>query len=163
SCWSTYSARPVASSWMAGRYMACSFSRRRGGRVPPSSTTLPGIADKYGHQWVEDGGMAETTARVLRLLGRFATRSVSTGPELGEGLGVTSRARGRDVDRLRALGYPVEAARGVGGGYRLGAGGRMAPLLLEEGEVVAVTVALRAGAQGISAIGEPAVRAVTKL
>lgn len=107
--------------------------------------------------------MAETTERVLRLLGLFETRSVWTGPELVELLGVTTRTLRRDVGRLRDLGYPIEATRGVGGGYRLGAGGRMPPLLLEEDEVVAVTVALRVGAQGISAIGEPAVRALTKL
>lgn len=107
--------------------------------------------------------MAETTERALRLLGLFETRSVWTGPELVELLGVTTRTLRRDVERLRELGYPVEATPGVGGGYRLGSGGRMPPLLLEEDEVVAVTVALRVGAQGISAIGEPAVRALTKL
>ncbi len=107
--------------------------------------------------------MAETTERVLRLLGLFETRSVWTGPELTEVLGVTTRTLRRDVGRLRDLGYPIEATPGVGGGYRLGTGGRMPPLLLEEDEVVAVTVALRVGAQGIGAIGEPAVRALTKL
>ncbi len=107
--------------------------------------------------------MAETTERALRLLGLFETRSVWTGPELTGLLGVTTRTLRRDVERLRDLGYPVEATPGVGGGYRLGSGGRMPPLLLEEDEVVAVTVALRVGAQGISAIGEPAVRALTKL
>ena len=107
--------------------------------------------------------MAETTERALRLLGLFEARSVWTGPELTEVLGVTTRTLRRDVERLRDLGYPIEATPGVGGGYRLGSGGRMPPLLLEEDEVVAVTVALRIGAQGISAIGEPAVRALTKL
>lgn len=107
--------------------------------------------------------MAVTTERVLRLLGLFETRSVWTGPELTEVLGVTTRTLRRDVERLRDLGYPVRATPGVGGGYQLGSGGRMPPLLLEEDEVVAVTVALRVGAQGISAIGEPAVRALTKL
>lgn len=107
--------------------------------------------------------MAETTERLLRLLGLFETRSVWAGSELTEVLGVTTRTLRRDVERLRRLGYPVHATPGVGGGYRLGAGGRMPPLLLEEDEVIAVTVALRVGAQGISSIGEPAVRALTKL
>ena len=74
--------------------------------------------------------MAETTERALRLLGLFETRSVWTGPELVELLGVTTRTLRRDVERLRDLGYPVEATPGVGGGYRLGSGGRMPPLLL---------------------------------
>lgn len=107
--------------------------------------------------------MAETTERALRLLGLFESRSVWTGPELTELLGVTTRTLRRDIERLRDLGYPVRATPGVGGGYRLGTGGRMPPLLLEEDEVVAVTVALRAGAQRVSAIAEPAVRALTKL
>ena len=76
--------------------------------------------------------MADTTERALRLLGLFETRSVWTGPELVELLGVTTRTLRRDVGRLRDLGYPVEATSGVGGGYRLGTGGRLPPLLLEE-------------------------------
>ena len=107
--------------------------------------------------------MAATTGRVLRLLGLFEARSVWTGPELTALLGVTTRTLRRDVQRLRELGHPIEATPGVGGGYRLGAGGHTPPLMLEEDEVVAVTVALRVGAQGIAAIGEPAVRALTKL
>lgn len=107
--------------------------------------------------------MAETTERVLRLLGLFESRSVWTGAELTGLLGVTTRTLRRDVARLRALGYPVEAASGVGGGYHLGRGGLMPPLLLEEDEVVAVTVALRVGAPGIGTTGEPAVRALAKL
>lgn len=107
--------------------------------------------------------MAETTERVLRLLGLFGAQPVWSGSELTALLGVTTRTLRRDVGRLRDLGYPIDATPGVGGGYRLGTGGRMPPLLLEEDEVVAVTVALRVGAQGISAISESALRALTKL
>ena len=67
-------------------------------------------------------GMAETTERVLRLLGLLQQRPVWTGPELAERLGVTTRSIRRDVERLRALGYPVHATQGVGGGYQLGRG-----------------------------------------
>lgn len=104
-----------------------------------------------------------TTERVLRLLGLFQSRSVWTGAELTQLLGVTTRTLRRDVERLRALGYPVQAAPGVGGGYRFGRGTAIPPLLLEEDEVVAVTVALQVAARSLRAIGEPAVRALTKL
>lgn len=66
--------------------------------------------------------MGETTQRVLRLLDLLQSRSVWTGPELADRLGVTTRSIRRDVERLRDLGYPVHATQGVGGGYRLGAG-----------------------------------------
>ena len=70
--------------------------------------------------------MADPTERVLRLLGLLQQRPVWTGPELAERLGVTDRSVRRDVERLRALGYPVNATQGVGGGYQLGAGPRAA-------------------------------------
>ena len=63
-----------------------------------------------------------TTQRVLRLLALLQQRPVWTGPELAHRLGVTTRSVRRDVERLRDLGYPVNAAPGVGGGYQLGAG-----------------------------------------
>ncbi len=68
------------------------------------------------------------------------------------------------MERLRGLGYPVEARPGVAGGYRLGAGGEMPPLLLDDGEAVAVAVGLRtAAAGGIAGIEETSVRALVKL
>ena len=70
----------------------------------------------------DPGSMARTTQRVLRLLSLLESRPVWGGPELADRLGVTERTVRRDVDRLRELGYPVEAERGAGGGYRLGAG-----------------------------------------
>lgn len=108
--------------------------------------------------------MAETTQRVLRLLSLFESRAVWGGPELAERLGVTERTVRRDVDRLRDLGYPVEAERGAGGGYRLGAGRRLPPLLLDDDEAVAVAVSLRLAATGsVAALAEPAMRTMTKL
>jgi predicted DNA-binding transcriptional regulator YafY len=108
--------------------------------------------------------VAETTGRVLQLLGLLQSRRVWSGDELAERLGVTTRSVRRDVERLRDLGYPVHASRGHGGGYQLGAGGSLPPLLLDPDEAVAVAVCLRLAAGGtVAGVGEAALRALTKL
>ena len=108
--------------------------------------------------------MAETTSRVLQLLGLLQSRRVWTGEELAERLGVTTRSVRRDVDRLRDLGYPVHASKGHGGGYQLGAGAALPPLLLDPDEAVAMAVCLRLAAGGtVAGVGESALRALTKL
>lgn len=108
--------------------------------------------------------MAETTARVLRLLGLLQSRPVLSGPELAERLGVTVRSVRRDVERLRALGYPVHSGKGVGGGYQLGSGQALPPLLLDPDEAVAVAVCLSLAAGGtVAGVDEAALRALTKL
>lgn len=108
--------------------------------------------------------MTDTTARLLELLGLLQARAVWSGPELAERLNVTTRSVRRDVDRLRALGYPVEASRGTGGGYQLGAGRALPPLLLDSQEAVAVAVCLRLAAGGtVAGVGEAALRTLTKL
>ena len=109
-------------------------------------------------------GERDTTARVLSLLSMLQSRPVWTGPELAERLAVTTRSVRRDVDRLRELGYPVRAAPGVGGGYQLGAGARLPPLLLDDEEAVAVAVSLRLAAGGtVTGAREAALRTLTKL
>jgi predicted DNA-binding transcriptional regulator YafY len=108
--------------------------------------------------------MAETTERVLHLLGLLQQRPVWTGPELAERLGVTTRSIRRDIERLRGLGYPVHAAQGVGGGYQLGRGKGLPPLLLDDAEAVAVAVSLRMAAGGtVSGASEAALRTLAKL
>lgn len=108
--------------------------------------------------------MSETTHRALRLLALLQSRPVWTGTELAARLGVTSRSIRRDVDRLRDLGYPVRATQGVGGGYQLGAGRALPPLLLDDEEAVAVAVSLRLAAGGtVAGASEAAVRTLTKL
>src|SRR6185437_12226344 len=108
--------------------------------------------------------MLETSARLLRLLSLFQARRDWTGTELAARLGVTSRTVRNDVDRLRELGYPVEARPGVAGGYRLGAGAALPPLLLDDDEAVAVAAGLRTAASGsIAGIEETSVRALAKL
>ncbi|MGW2744360.1 helix-turn-helix transcriptional regulator [Streptomyces sp. NPDC001450] len=108
--------------------------------------------------------MLETSARLLRLLSLLQAHREWSGAELADRLGVTPRTVRRDVDRLRELGYPVNASPGTGGGYRLGAGAELPPLLLDDDEAVAVAVGLRTAAgQGIEGIGETSVRALAKL
>jgi predicted DNA-binding transcriptional regulator YafY len=108
--------------------------------------------------------MSETTSRVLQLLGLLQSRRVWTGEELAERLGVTTRSVRRDIDRLRDLGYPVHASKGHGGGYQLGAGAALPPLLLDPDEAVAMAVCLRLAAGGsVAGVGEAALRALSKL
>lgn len=101
--------------------------------------------------------MRETPGRLLRLLSLLQSHRDWSGTELAERLGVTTRTVRRDVDRLRELGYPVHAVMGPVGGYRLGAGAELPPLLLDD-EAVAVTIALHT-----SGSGEASLRALSKL
>jgi predicted DNA-binding transcriptional regulator YafY len=98
------------------------------------------------------------------LLSLLQARPDWTGPELADRLGVTTRTVRNDVERLRSLGYPVHASPGVGGGYRLGAGAALPPLLLDDDEAVAVAVGLRTAANGtVTGIQETSLRALAKL
>ncbi|SFA82912.1 Predicted DNA-binding transcriptional regulator YafY, contains an HTH and WYL domains [Amycolatopsis marina] len=113
---------------------------------------------------VASGDDLGTTERVLTLLGLLQQRRVWTGPELADRLGVTPRTVRRDVERLRTLGYPVFADQGVGGGYQLGRGQELPPLLLDDAEAIATAVSLLAGAGGaVHGAGDAALRALTKL
>ncbi|MFI1912162.1 helix-turn-helix transcriptional regulator [Nocardia sp. NPDC020380] len=108
--------------------------------------------------------MTDTPARLLRLLSLLQTPREWPGSELAERLGVTDRTVRRDIDRLRELGYPVEATLGATGGYRLVAGAAMPPLLVDDDEAVAIAIGLRAAAgSAIAGIEEASVRALTKL
>jgi len=108
--------------------------------------------------------MLETSARLLRLLSLLQARRDWTSTELATRLGVSTRTIRNDVGRLRGLGYPVDARPGVAGGYRLGTGAALPPLLLDDEEAVAVAVGLRTAASGsIAGIEETSVRALAKL
>ena len=108
--------------------------------------------------------MLETSARLLSLLSLLQSRRQWSGAELAERLEVGPRTIRRDVDRLRRLGYPVDAAQGAAGGYRLGAGALLPPLLLDDEEAVAIAVGLRtAVSDGVAGIEETSVRALSKL
>jgi predicted DNA-binding transcriptional regulator YafY len=108
--------------------------------------------------------MANTSSRTLRLLSLLQTHRFWPGPELAERLSVSPRTLRRDVDRLRELGYPVDALRGVEGGYQLAAGAALPPLVVDDEEAVALAVGMQAAAQGVvPGIEEAAVRALTKV
>jgi predicted DNA-binding transcriptional regulator YafY len=101
---------------------------------------------------------------MLRLLSLLQTHRYWPGGELADRLGVSERTLRRDVDRLRELGYPVDANRGVAGGYQLRSGTAMPPLLLDDEEAVAIAVGLRTAAGGaVDGIEETSVRALTKV
>ncbi|WP_438293347.1 helix-turn-helix transcriptional regulator [Streptomyces sp. HUAS TT7] len=108
--------------------------------------------------------MTDTPARLLQLLSLLQTPREWPGGELADRLGVSRRTVRRDIDRLRELGYPVQAARGAEGGYRLVAGKAMPPLVLDDEEAVAIAVGLRAGAgHAVDGVDEASVRALAKL
>ncbi|HJQ48201.1 MAG TPA: YafY family protein [Amycolatopsis sp.] len=108
--------------------------------------------------------MANTSSRTLRLLSLLQTHRYWPGTELADRLGVSVRTLRRDIDRLRDLGYPVEAQRGVEGGYQLAAGAALPPLVVDDEEAVALTVGLQAAAQGAAGgIAEPSVRVLAKV
>lgn len=108
--------------------------------------------------------MTDTPARLLSLLSLLQTPREWPGSELAERLRVSARTIRRDIDRLRELGYPVEATLGAEGGYRLVAGAAMPPLVLDDEEAVAIAVGLRAGAgHAIEGVEEASVRALAKL
>jgi predicted DNA-binding transcriptional regulator YafY len=104
----------------------------------------------------------KTSARALRLLSMLQVRREWSGQELSQRLEVDQRTIRRDVERLRDLGYMIDASAGPGGGYRLGAGTATPPLLLDDDEAVAVAMALGASAAA-AATDDVALRVLAKL
>ena len=105
----------------------------------------------------------DTPSRLLRLLGLLSSRAWWAATELAAETGVTERTVRRDVTRLRDLGYPVEATSGRHGGYTLGRGGHLPPLVLDDDEAVAVALGLRAAAGGATGSESAALSALAKL
>ncbi|SOD62278.1 HTH domain-containing protein [Streptomyces zhaozhouensis] len=105
--------------------------------------------------------MQKTSARLLALLSLLGTRRDWPGALLAERLDISLRTVRRDIDRLRELGYPVSATKGPEGGYRLAAGADLPPLLFDDEQAIALTLALQIAAttEG-SGHAEPAARAL---
>lgn len=110
--------------------------------------------------------MPKTSARLLALLSLLQARRDWPGTLLAERLGISLRTVRRDVDRLRELGYPIAAVKGPDGGYRLGAGTELPPLLFDDDQAVALTIALQVAATGAGegdGPAEAAARALTTI
>ncbi len=107
--------------------------------------------------------MLTASSRLLRLIALLQSRRYWSGRDLSERLEVDPRTLRRDVERLRELGYPVKASAGVGGGYQMGAGAEVPPMLLDDDEAVAVAVSLRAATASVAGIEETAMRLLAKL
>ena len=107
--------------------------------------------------------MASTSARLLDLLSLLGARALWSGPDLAERLGISARTLRRDVESLRGLGYPVSTVKGPDGGYRLGAGGKLPPLLLDDDQAIAVAVALQTAPTSVSGIDDAVGRALTSI
>ncbi|MCI2959506.1 HTH domain-containing protein [Agromyces atrinae] len=108
--------------------------------------------------------MTRTTGRTLALLGLLQAHREWSGADLQERLGVSGRTLRRDIDDLRALGYGIDSVPGVGGGYRLGIGAAIPPLVLSPDEAVAIAVGLRAAATtAVTGIEDAAASALVKL
>jgi predicted DNA-binding transcriptional regulator YafY len=108
--------------------------------------------------------MANTSSRTLRLLSLLQTRRYWPGEELARQLQISPRTLRRDVGRLRELGYPIQAQRGVAGGYQLAAGTALPPLVVDDEEAVALALGLQVAAEGaVEGIAESSVRALAKV
>jgi predicted DNA-binding transcriptional regulator YafY len=118
---------------------------------------------RFLNAW-KTGAMLDTSVRLLRLLSLLQSRREWSGADLAERLEVTTRTVRNDIERLRVMGYAVQSRTGIAGGYRLGPGAAMPPLLLDDEEAVAIGLALSAAAAGtVTGIEETSLRAITKL
>jgi len=107
--------------------------------------------------------MLGSSARLLRLLSLLQSRPTWAGPDLTSRLEVTDRTLRRDVDRLRSLGYPVDSTSGPAGGYMLGAGASLPPLMLDNDEGLAVAIALHGASSDVRGVAEAGQRALAKI
>lgn len=107
--------------------------------------------------------MANTSARILRLLSLLGIRTEWPGFDLADRLEVSARTLRRDIDTLRELGYPIESVKGPGGGYRLGSAGKLPPLVLDEEQAIAIALSLQTTPATVTGINDAVARALTTL
>lgn len=106
---------------------------------------------------------ASPTARALQALEILQSRPGATADELAVRLGVTERAARRYIEILREAGIPVESARGRYGGYRLGRGARLPPVVFTEAEGLGLVMAVLEAQPASSGVDDLVGAALTKV
>ncbi|WP_072313401.1 helix-turn-helix transcriptional regulator [Agrococcus sp. Marseille-P2731] len=101
-----------------------------------------------------------TTSRLLQVLSLLQARRDWPGSLLASRLAVSDRTVRRDIDRLREMGYRIQATMGPDGGYRLDAGSELPPLLFDDDQTVAIAIALQSAPTLGAGIEEAAIRAL---
>ncbi|QIS12262.1 helix-turn-helix transcriptional regulator [Nocardia arthritidis] len=107
--------------------------------------------------------MANTAHRALRLLSLLGSGRCWPLRELAARLGASERTVRRDIETLRLLDYPITTVHGPDGGYRLGAGHTLPPLLFDNDQALAVAVALQTAPSTVFGLGDDAARALATL
>lgn len=106
---------------------------------------------------------AGPTARALLALEVLQSRPGATAAQIGERLGVSERAARRSITTLRDIGLPIEADRGPYGGYRLGRGLRLPPLMFSATEALGLVMAALDGTHTGGGLSDPVDQALAKL
>jgi predicted DNA-binding transcriptional regulator YafY len=106
---------------------------------------------------------ASPTARALLALELVQGSPGITADGLGDKLGVSERAARRYVGILREAGIPIESVRGPYGGYRLGRGLRLPPLMFSATEALGLVMAVLDGHHDASDPTDPVGSALGKI
>ncbi|HEX7304945.1 helix-turn-helix transcriptional regulator [Lentzea sp.] len=104
--------------------------------------------------------MATTSHRALQLLSLLGSRGTWQLRDLSARLAVSERTVRRDLDTLRELGYPVVTVRGPDGGYRLGTGHTLPPLLFDHDQALAIAIALQTAPSSVFGLQDDTARAL---
>jgi predicted DNA-binding transcriptional regulator YafY len=103
------------------------------------------------------------TARALLALEVLQDSPGVSAERLAGRLGVTDRAVRRYVGLLRDAGIPIESTTGRYGGYRLGRGIRLPPLMLSAAEALGLVMAVLEGRPGAADAADPVGSAISKI
>jgi predicted DNA-binding transcriptional regulator YafY len=106
---------------------------------------------------------ASPTARALLALELIQSSPGITAERLGDKLEVSERAARRYVGILREAGIPIESERGRYGGYRLGRGLRLPPLMFSGAEALGLVMAVLDGHHDAGDPGDPVGSALGKI
>lgn len=103
------------------------------------------------------------TSRALLALGVIQGSPGVTARALADKLGVSERAARRYVAILREAGLPIDSVRGPYGGYRVGRGVRLPPLVFSSAEALGLVMAVLDGHHDASDPGDPVGSALGKI